>query len=308
MTVQEDDDGIDIYLPLVIPEVRRAELNYELEDHFAKLLKIEDEHRALSSLLMSAPVSQLSKILERHDISPPSGISDGETSESADTTDSDDATSVYGTSEGSINELIPSHRSRTQEISQRANSLEISDFIVTRSLGRPHRVAAAERFSGSRLTLPTRTLGVRATVGVGNPEQERGSTSGGSDSESIRSPSPRPSTAMVSRGNIPWPASSGLAPRYRERDRLVPAVELRYSEIGFHGELLVSTNTHRHLPSCSNYVILPKERFTSFSNAESAIGRLRTGPASCDPKPVIPGSPERRKNSATSHITTLRGS
>jgi hypothetical protein len=255
---------------------------------------------------MSAPLSQLSKILERHNISPPSGISDGQTSESADTTDSEDATSVCDTRERSMNELIPSHRSRTQEISQMASSLEISDCIGARYRAEPERIAVAEPSSGSGLSLPIRTQGARATIGSGDPEQERGSTRGGS--EPYRSHSPRPSTAIVAGGNTSWPVSSGHTSRFKERDRLLPAVELRYREIGFHGELLVSINTPGHLLSCSNHVVLREERFTNFSNVESTIGPLRTGLASCDPRPVILGSPKKRKNSATSHTMMLQGS
>ncbi|KAH6627198.1 hypothetical protein B0J18DRAFT_465142 [Chaetomium sp. MPI-SDFR-AT-0129] len=80
------DDGLlkvhenNIYLPLAIPPHRQAELNYEFGCHFASLLGIEKAVVGLLNLLMSAPVNQLTNILQRHNIEPPSGgeISSGE--------------------------------------------------------------------------------------------------------------------------------------------------------------------------------------------------------------------------------------
>lgn len=63
----------DIYLPSVIPPTRQAEVNYELGCHFASLLGIENAGAGLLSLLMSAPINQLTSILQRHNIEPPPG-------------------------------------------------------------------------------------------------------------------------------------------------------------------------------------------------------------------------------------------
>lgn len=302
VTVHEGGDPIDIYLPLVIPELRRVELNYELEDRFAKLLAIEDKHRRLSSLLMIAPLSQLSGILGRHDIPPPSAIGNEGNSESADTSDSENTISVYGTRQGSMNELIPSHRSRTQEISQMASTLNISDWVVARPSAEQQRVLAAEPSGGLSISLPIRTRGSQPAVSFGSNEQQGGTARGDS------SHSPRPLTAIAAGGSTSWSQVSHPTIQSRERDRPLPAVELRYREIGFHGELLVSTNTHKPSLVRSNHFDLPGERSTSFSNAESAIGLFQTGPASCDLRPVIPDSPKRRKNSATLHTMILQGS
>lgn len=308
MTVDERDDAIDIYLPLIIPELRRAELNYELEDLFARLLAIEDKQRRLSNLLTSAPLSQLTEILKRHDIPPPSRISDGASSGSADTTDSEISASFYDAREGSMNELIPSHWSRTREVSQMANSLDISDCIVARSSANPQRVVAGGPSGGLALPLPVRTRGAQPVVGVADLEQANGTTRG--DSEPYRSRHfPRPSTTVIAGSSTRWSELSCPSPPSKERVRLLPATELRHREIGYHGELFVSTNVRMPSllllePLCLTW----KKRSTSSSNAESAIGPLRTGPASCVPRPVIPDSPKGRKNSATSHTVILRGS
>ena len=94
------DDGLvkvhehDIYLPLVIPELRQAEVNYELASHFANLLGTENTDCHLLTLLINAPVGQLSNILQRHNILPPGGMVDGADIGSEGEADCEDVTST----------------------------------------------------------------------------------------------------------------------------------------------------------------------------------------------------------------------
>ncbi|KAB5583474.1 hypothetical protein GE09DRAFT_302768 [Coniochaeta sp. 2T2.1] len=222
-----------------MPDRRQSELNYELEDRVAQLLTIDPAQRRLSSLLVSAPLSELAGILKRHDFISPGEINDGAKSDSTDTSDSDDA--VPNNLRETLNaELIPSSRPRTRQISQIANSLDMLDCTManTSVQSRISREATGLR-SGSTMSLPVRTREPQHTLGVGSPNRETDSTVPGSPSPFQNHPLHPFTSKLAIDSLLSQSALRRSLPTSIEVDRLLPAAELRSKKIGFLGELFI---------------------------------------------------------------------
>ncbi|KXX82783.1 hypothetical protein MMYC01_200766 [Madurella mycetomatis] len=81
ITIQEQYGNINIYLRENMQESDRSAVNFVLIEYFQKELKIHGKNTNLANLLMSAPLSQLPKILEKNNISVPEGMMEDEADE-----------------------------------------------------------------------------------------------------------------------------------------------------------------------------------------------------------------------------------
>ncbi|RYP69608.1 hypothetical protein DL770_008214 [Monosporascus sp. CRB-9-2] len=103
--IEEKEETTDIYFREGFQESDQPAVNFELLEYFISTFAIDVEDTNLVNLLMSAPISRLPGIMEKHDISlPEDSDDDGTDSEEIDSED-DNATAVDRTEEPSNGEL-----------------------------------------------------------------------------------------------------------------------------------------------------------------------------------------------------------
>ena len=265
VTIVENEESRDVYFREGI--VDHSAINFELLEYFINGLDIGAEDINLANRLMSAPITELAEIMEKYDISLPGDSEDDEfDSEESDDENDDDVIStsqIKGAPSDALNkftvpsstshsdlegesvpsppdlhslrrlrEVIPSFQSLMDNIVQRATNFQMSDASAVTSRVRDYNIESEN---------PHHALPIRI----------KNSHSGGTGSLSLEQPATKMlhvrsgdgRTSEVSEGHVSsyqTPVLSPERPRLQERDTATSVSNIRYREIGFRGEFLVT--------------------------------------------------------------------
>ncbi|RYO93890.1 hypothetical protein DL762_000845 [Monosporascus cannonballus] len=271
--IKETEEITDIYLREGIQESDQSAVNFELLKHFISEFEIDGEDANLANHLMSAPISRIPEIMEKHDIfSPEDPDDEGTDSEGTDSED-DDTTAVDRTDEPSDDELNielgeddedEGGYERLKVASKATDSDVESESFSTFAPTHPHRpqslrelipshqsraesiVRKASHFRMSDSLVAITPIQHHRPEGAFRQSLLIRTRSAHDGGEGGSSPGWLTSTA-TSRGNLSDrynseffdSDSSGYQASPRARDGPVPASEIRRREIGFLGELFV---------------------------------------------------------------------